>query len=136
MIEENIEKNIEENILNIINKYRIRNNKITLTFSNALNKSAKKHAKGMSGGNEKIEPFSQAGAIERFNNNEEKYINIGENLARIEGYNNISNNVFNGWKESKGHNKNMLGPFNKCGIGIGIKNKRIIFITLLLGLTE
>jgi len=77
--------------------------------------------------------FSHDGADERF----AEYPlgagdTYGENLARSEGIWPLANNVVNGWRDSPGHCRNILGPFTACGIGVATDCSGITFVVQLL----
>jgi len=63
---------------------------------------------------------------------------MAENLARTEGFGrpDIAQAIVNGWKQSEGHYKNLLGPFNAAGIGWAASEHGAIFVTQLLALVE
>lgn len=106
-----------------------------LRWDEQLAKVASKHAGCMADGEL---PFSHAGAQHRFDECERRFVNVAENLARSEGNARdlISQVVVQGWRDSEGHRRNLLGPFDVCGIGWASNEKGVIFVTQLLALVE
>ncbi len=108
--------NEEETLLNLINEYRQSNGLSPLILSSELTIAAKMHSQDMANNNyfshyslDGRSPYERAKDAGYF------YLPIGENIAA--GYTNAID-VFNAWKGSIEHNKNMLNKdFKAMGIG-------------------
>mmetsp|Transcript_8254 Transcript_8254/g.18452 ORF Transcript_8254/g.18452 Transcript_8254/m.18452 type:complete len:258 (+) Transcript_8254:102-875(+) len=126
---------LEAEILEICNQTRIERHCPALKAHKGLSEIAKRHAIAVAEGQA---PFSHAGAQERFAACSTKCINLAENLARIQGVDRpeIPNAVVTGWIESEGHRRNLLGPFDICGLGWAASDSGVIFITQLLALAD
>lgn len=80
-------------------------------------------------------PFSHSGAGARF----AEYplgpgSTYGENLARSEGIRPMARALVCGWEDSPGHLRNLVGPFNSCGIGAATNDRGVTFVVQLLAL--
>mmetsp|Transcript_69085 Transcript_69085/g.158589 ORF Transcript_69085/g.158589 Transcript_69085/m.158589 type:complete len:136 (+) Transcript_69085:31-438(+) len=78
-------------------------------------------------------PFSHDGAHERF----AEYPlgagdTYGENLASCHGIWPFADALVEGWKNSPGHRRNLLGPFSSCGIGCATGDDGVTFAVQLL----
>lgn len=58
----------------------------------------------------------------------------GENVAYTNDPDDIANKVVNGWINSPGHRKNLLGNFNVCSIGVYKNSEGFWYLTQLFGL--
>jgi uncharacterized protein YkwD len=65
-----------------------------------------------------------------------KVASAGENLfmmtADVESEGGIAREAVNGWIHSPGHQKNLVGNFNLCGIGVHKSNDGMIYLTQIL----
>src|SRR5437868_1495324 len=112
--------NIKNELLAIINNYRAMNGRGSLSFSTKLNTAAQWLSDDMARNNY-LNHTDSLGRdfgtrLNAFGYTYNTY--KGENIAAGTNYN-IGMNVFNGWRNSPGHNRNMLDP-NFKAIGIGI----------------
>jgi len=82
--------------------------------------------------------FSHDGAQQRFASCGTKCTNVAENLARSDGFEraDLPEAAVNGWRDSEGHRRNLLGPFDVCGIGWAASDSGTIFVTQLLALLD
>ena len=97
------------------------------------NRSAQQHAEEMAGtaASGSFSHFSHEGAMERFERTGLACINCAENLARVHGHDDIPVAVVNGWIDSPGHRRNLVGPFNVCGIGVSTNGEGVTFVSQL-----
>lgn len=128
-------KGINVEILDFTNRYREENKLPPLQWHGNLAEIAQMHATAVA---DNRVPFSHIGARERFACCNTRCINVAENLARSEGYirEDLPGAVVTGWCESEGHRRNLLGPFDVCGIGCAASDHGTIFITQLLALLD
>lgn len=83
-------------------------------------------------------PWSHSGARERFAQCGTRCINVAENLARADDYSrdDLPSATVREWCGSEGHRRNLLGPFDACGIGWAASDNGTIFVTQLLALLD
>ena len=108
----------EQEFLRLINEYRAQNGLQALALSDSLNRAAAWKSKHMADENyfaHDDTPINRSW-VQRLRDCDYTYNAwLGENIAA--GYS-TANSVFNAWKNSPGHNANMLGS-NYTAIGIG-----------------
>jgi len=129
-------KPLDLELLDLTNKLRYQHKLCPLKWHKDLASTAKRHAEKVAEGSA---PFSHQGAPERFRDAcGGSYINIGENLARSDGYcrEDLPGTAVAGWYDSEGHRRNLLGPFDACGIGWAASDSGTIYVTQLLALLE
>jgi len=126
---------LEEEILIEVNHFRNSEVHPPLRCHPALAKEAFKHASAVASGKQ---PFSHEGAQQRFEACGLAPINVAENLARSDGYprEDLAIAIVRGWCDSPGHRRNLLGPFNVCGLGFSSSDSGVIFVTQLLALID
>jgi len=124
---------LDREILDITNDFRAEQSLPPLRWHKGLADVAKRHATQVAEG---IAPFSHSGAPNRFAHCGTKCINVAENLARADGFSreDIPSVVVDNWRASEGHKRNLLGPFDSCGIGFAASDSGVIFVTQLLAL--
>jgi len=130
-----LEKPLGLELLELSNSVRIENNLPPLEWHKGLSEVARRHAASVADG---LASFSHAGAWERFQQCGTRCINVAENLARSDGFirGDLPHAAVSGWVESEGHRRNLLGPFDSCGIGWAASDNGTIFITQLLALVD
>ncbi|CAE8614977.1 unnamed protein product [Polarella glacialis] len=126
---------IEVDILTLTNAFRKEHALPALRLHQDLSRVATTHAANVADG---IEPFSHLGAPERFVSSGARCLNVAENLARSDGFGReeIPRAAVSGWCGSEGHRRNLLGPFDACGIGWAANDAGVIFVTQLLALID
>jgi len=126
---------LEFEILELTNKFRSESMLQPLAWHKGLAGIAKRHATLVAEGRAH---FSHEGAQERFAACGTKCTNVAENLARSDGFNRLDlpEAAVNGWRDSEGHRRNLLGPFDHCGIGWAASDTGTIFVTQLLALLD
>lgn len=95
-----------------VNAFRKENNLSPLKYSKMLSDIAMPHTLDML--NQKV-PLGHDGFKER-SQKVPSYITTGENVAYEYGDSDPMRSLFEGWKNSPGHRKNMLGNFNYIGV--------------------
>jgi len=130
-----LEKPLSIELLELTNKVRAENKLSPLTWHKGLSQVASRHAACVADGSAS---FSHAGARERFQQCGTKCINVAENLARSDGFSReeLPQAAVAGWVDSEGHRRNLLGPFDVCGIGWAASDNGTIFVTQLLALMD
>lgn len=128
-------QSIESEVLTLTNVFRAEQQLAPLAWHADLARIAKRHAVAVAEGRA---PFSHAGARERFASCSTRCINVAENLARSEGFGrgDLPEASVSGWRESDGHRRNLLGPFDVVGIGWACSDTGVVFMTQLLALVE
>lgn len=126
---------LDRELLDLTNAFRTEHQACPLQWHRGLARIAEAHAHAVAEGRS---PFSHAGARGRFSQCETRCINIAENLARSEGFGRdvLPKAVVGGWCQSEGHRRNVLGPFDVCGIGFAASDGGTIFVTQLLALVD
>ena len=101
--------------LTLSNKFRRENNKSELKWEPQIYNLALEHSKNM--GNKKV-PFGHKGFNQRYRSFPFAKSGGAENVAYCYGcdYREIAKTIVDGWINSPGHRKNLLGNFNRCTI--------------------
>lgn len=126
LVENNQTTDIQKNILEGINAYRLERGLTPLKLEGAISKIATSHSEDMA---ENAIPFGHDG----FKNRMEKIFQqfhskwIAENVAYAGDKN--SQTIINLWLNSKGHRKNIEGNYNLTGIGIAKDKDGSIYAT-------
>mmetsp|Transcript_32429 Transcript_32429/g.75350 ORF Transcript_32429/g.75350 Transcript_32429/m.75350 type:complete len:247 (-) Transcript_32429:136-876(-) len=126
---------LDTEILVLTNAFRAEHALPPLTRHEGLTKVAMRHAASVADG---AAPFSHAGARERFQACGARCINVAENLARSDGFDHkeVPKAAMAGWTDSPGHRRNLLGPFDVCGVGWAASDNGTTFVTQLLVLLD
>lgn len=126
---------LESEILDLTNEVRTENKLPRLQWHRGLAGIANRHAILVAEGQA---PFSHSGAHQRFAACSTKCINVAENLARSDGFvrDELPRAAVSSWCQSEGHRRNLLGPFDVCGIGWAASDSGVIFVTQLLALLD
>merc|ERR1719375_371387 len=126
---------LDREILALTNEVRHEHELPPLAWHEDLAAIAARHAAAIADG---CAPFSHSGALERFAACNSKCINVAENLCRSDGIGreDIPQAALSGWRESPGHLRNLVGPFDVCGVGWAASDSGTIFITQLLALLD
>eukprot|EP00434_Breviolum_minutum_P021485 symbB.v1.2.018959.t1/scaffold1533.1/size113312/2 len=80
-----------------------------------------------------VQSFSHDGASQRFQDSGLLCHNVAENLSVSTGYARevMAQTTVDGWIASEGHRRNLLGPFNVCGIGWSTNENCQLYATRL-----
>lgn len=105
---------IRNDLIDIINKYRASRSLPQVHSDNLLTIAAQKHTDWMASAGKLSHTGNNAGPADRVSNAGYSWSAVGENIAM--GYQTVEG-VFNGWKNSPGHNAIMLGNYIEVGIG-------------------
>ena len=121
---------LEVEVHDLVNAYRRSQNLPPLALSQEMGAVARRHSREMAAGRTS---FSHQGFETRarelrgtFN-----YRYIAENLASNRGFARPAMRAFEGWLGSPGHQKNILGAFNRTGIGIARAEDGTYYFTQL-----
>ncbi len=100
-----------------INKYRQSQNLPPLTLDPRISEQARLHSQAMASGKA---TFSHDGFEKRVDAIAKSipYRSAGENLAYNQGYRKPVDQAVEGWLNSPGHHKNIVGDFDVTGIGV------------------
>jgi uncharacterized protein YkwD len=114
--------NMEKSIHEQVNQYRASQNLPALKFDPTISQVAREHSQAMAKGSV---PFSHQGFEKRVSDISQtiSYQSAAENLATNFGYSQPAEQAVQGWINSPGHQKNMVGDFNLSGVGI-VQNQK------------
>lgn len=126
---------IDSQILALTNAFRAEHALPPLSRHEGLTQVAMRHAAAVADG---LAAFSHAGARQRFQACGARCINVAENLARSDGFEirELPRAAMAGWTESQGHRRNLLGPFDFCGIGWAASDSGTTYVTQLMVLLD
>ncbi|ANV84166.1 SCP-like extracellular protein [Picosynechococcus sp. PCC 7003] len=117
---------IEQQIHAQINAYRISLGLEPLTLDYRITNESRKYSAKMASGEAS---FSHDGFEDRAASLEKqalKYASVAENLALLQGYDDLATVAVEGWIDSPGHHKNIIGDFDLTGIGV-VKNEEGVY---------
>ncbi|MBV5261554.1 CAP domain-containing protein [Synechococcus moorigangaii CMS01] len=117
---------IEQQIHEKINTYRISLGLKPLTLDYRITNESRKYSAKMASGEAS---FSHDGFEDRAASLEKQalqYASVAENLALIQGYDDVATIAVEGWIDSPGHHKNIVGDFGLTGIGV-VKNEEGVY---------
>jgi uncharacterized protein YkwD len=119
---------IEQSVLIKINQYRKGRNLPPLTWNNNISNQARIHSQNMAGG---AVPFSHNGFSQRVQviGKTIPYRAAAENVAYNRGYTDPATNAVQGWLNSSGHQRNIVGNYNLTGIGVARNSKGEYYFT-------
>ncbi|KAN0018835.1 hypothetical protein ACTFIU_008768 [Dictyostelium citrinum] len=117
--------------LEFSNKFRSTQGKPPLIWNQAIYYIGVEHSKNMA---EKKVAFGHDGFHDRAKRYPFPPRGAGENVAYTNDPDDIANKVVNGWINSPGHRKNLLGNFNVCSIGVYKNSEGFWYLTQLFGL--
>ncbi|NEP05294.1 MAG: CAP domain-containing protein [Okeania sp. SIO1H6] len=117
---------LEKTVFAQINQYRKSKNLPPLQWDNTIAQQSRIHAQQMANGKT---TFSHDGFKERVQviSQQVQLQSAAENLANNFGYNNPGEQAVEGWIDSPGHHKNMVGDYNLSGIGIAQNSEGTYF---------
>lgn len=113
---------IEEAVHNQVNRYRANQGLSPLSLDSQITEQARIHSRNMASGRV---GFSHDG----FNGRAQAIAKViplssaAENVAYNQGYSDPATQAVQGWINSSGHRANIVGAYNKTGIGVA-KNAR------------
>lgn len=113
---------LELSVYQQVNEYRKSKNLPPLKLDPNISEQSRIHSYAMANG--KV-AFGHGGAEARFQNISKfaPWREIAENVAFNSGYSNPGKEAVQGWIESPGHQRNMVGNFDLTGVGI-VKNAK------------
>jgi len=118
---------ISRQALDGTNRYRASHRLAPCQWHEGIARIAAEHAASMASG---AAPFSHDGfnaRVSRFPPNR----GAGENLALSQGAANVAETAVDGWIKSPGHEKNLRGTWNVCGIGTARASNGTFYTTQL-----
>eukprot|EP00742_Colponemidia_sp_Colp-10_P008770 GILJ01009520.1.p1 GENE.GILJ01009520.1~~GILJ01009520.1.p1 ORF type:complete len:552 (-),score=78.12 GILJ01009520.1:109-1764(-) len=101
--------------LELTNKFRASQGRPPLIWNQALCQIGIEHSRRMADG---VVPFGHDGFNQRVANFPFPVRSAAENVAMNQGLGAVAEVAVQGWIESPGHRKNLLGDFEVCGIGV------------------
>lgn len=110
------------------NQYRASQGLAPLRWHGDVARIAAEHAGQMASG---TAPFSHDGVNQRVNRYPMPHRGAAENLALTSGDSRVAKVAVDGWIKSPGHEKNLRGPFNTCGIGVARSATGTFYLTQL-----
>jgi len=114
------------------NTFRAQQRMPPLRWSQAVADIAEEHARQMARGEM---PFSHQGFDARVRRYPFAYFSAAENLAYNSGVADAAGQAVQGWIQSPGHRKNLLGAFDLCGVGVARSAAGHFFFTQLFART-
>jgi uncharacterized protein YkwD len=119
---------LEQSVLNKINQYRQGRNLPPLTWDNRISNQARIHSQNMASG---AVPFSHNGFQQRVQAiaTAIPYRAAAENVAYNQGYSDPAANAVQGWLNSSGHQRNIVGNYNMTGIGVARNSRGQYYFT-------
>eukprot|EP01083_Nonionella_stella_P184551 670429_1 len=122
------------NCLELTNEFRVKMGLQPLKWHQALCEIAKTHSRNMGQG---AVPLGHEGFHERVKRYPFHSARSAENVAMSNGTSNcVSKTAVDGWIQSPGHRKNLLGPFTHCGIGVYQNFDGAMYLTQLFSFTH
>ncbi|RAJ06893.1 Cysteine-rich secretory protein family protein [Chitinophaga skermanii] len=116
----------EEEILAYTNKFRQSKGKPPLKLVDVISDEARDHSKDMANGRTGFGHEGFESRIDHVTKKMGRVAGAAENVA----YGNLdAQGVVNGWINSPGHRKNMLGDYTMIGIGVAEGKNNITFFT-------
>ena len=116
-----------EDVVKETNQFRKSNRLDALIVNNELNALAQKHSVDMASGRV---AFSHAGFDERSKKARKVLKGIKGGFAENVAYgSSTAKEVLNGWENSPGHRKNILGNYKYLGVGIAADRKGTLYFT-------
>lgn len=115
-LDKNIENSFMLEIIDLVNATRYKNNLEPLLYNEKATISAKKHSEDMRNNNYfNHKNLNHETPFDRMIKEGIKYSRAGENIAAGQ-----TNGIFamNGWMNSEGHRKNILGNYKYIGVGV------------------
>ena len=108
---------LELSVHDQVNQYRDSLGLASLDLNEDISKEARIHSQQMAQGNV---PFSHDGFDQRIEaiSSTLSYSSAAENVAYNQGYDDPVTVAVEGWINSPGHQKNMVGNFNLSGVGV------------------
>lgn len=108
---------MEKSLIELINKERAKFGLAPLKYWEPLAKLAREHSQNMAA---EITEFGHDGFHDRVQvmRKISKHVSMAENVAYSHGYRDPLMVATEGWMDSPGHKKNILGDYEETGIGI------------------
>lgn len=110
----NILNDVEQKTFEEVNNYRLSKGLQPLSLDQRIVEQARKHSQNMA---DKKVPFSHEGFEERVAATKIPRTYAAENVAYNQGYSDPAARAVEGWIQSEGHRRNIVGDFDLTGIG-------------------
>jgi uncharacterized protein YkwD len=117
--------------LDLTNRYRASKGLTPCRWHEGIARIAADHASHMASGRA---TFSHDGFDERVKAFPLVHRSAAENLAYNKGVSNVAETAVDGWIKSPGHEKNLRGAFNLCGIGVAQASDGSFYLTQLFAM--
>ncbi len=117
---------VEQSVFTQINKYRASKGLAALTRNSAIDNQARIHSQNMANG---TVGFGHTGFAERVKAVGIPYTAAGENVAYNQGFPDPATKAVDGWLKSSGHLRNIVGNYNKTGIGVAVSKTGKVYLT-------
>jgi uncharacterized protein YkwD len=127
-------KNLEQEVFLQVNQYRQSRGLSPLRLDERISQQARLHSEAMASGSASFSHDGFEGRVEIISNSI-NYRGAAENLAYNQGHADPVKVAVQGWIDSPGHHKNMIGDFNLTGIGVSRNAKGEYYMNQLFILT-
>lgn len=124
-----------QQVHSLINNYRKSNGLSSLRYSDSIAAIALTHSQNMANGSV---PFSHDGFSDRAQQIAKiaSITSAAENVAWNRGYNDPAQTAVDGWIDSEGHLKNIIGDYNTTGVGVAVNDDGEYYFTQLFAKTN
>lgn len=108
---------LERDVLDLVNRHRTGRDLPPLTFDARIAREARRHSAAMAAGST---PFGHGGFDDRFATLRRTVScrHSAENVASNRGYRDPASEAVRAWLGSRGHRRNLEGPYESTGIGV------------------
>lgn len=119
---------MEKSVHRQINQYRRTQGLPPLKLDSRISAIAREHSQKMA---RKQVPFGHNGSGSRYRKISQfiRYRGVAENVAYNMGYRNPGKSAVEGWIESPGHHRNMVGKYQVTGIGVAKNSRGEVYFT-------
>lgn len=113
---------LEQEVYQLINRYRISQNLPPLTTNEIITRQARMHSRAMATKRIPVGHSGFAKRVERISRSL-PYRAAAENVAYNKGYSNCAQRATQDWFKNKGHRKNIEGNYYLTGIGVAMDSQ-------------
>ena len=119
---------LEQEVYQLINRYRISQNLPPLTTNGIITQQARMHSRAMATKRISVGHSGFAKRVERISRSL-PYRAAAENVAYNKGYSNGAQRATHDWFKNKEHRKNIEGNYQLTGIGVAMDSQGAYYFT-------